>query len=140
MRRGNCLEAINESVNRPSYTASQVGVPEMRHFLYKCKSTAQFWSPALEPPYHTMEESQRLLGLYQALHHHLHAASRPLKLLHQQLDKETMLGWVRKLCHVPSSAGTGVQFAVTSRLTRGPTLPPASWLQETNHSCLQHQG
>ncbi|PNF25223.1 Vacuolar fusion protein MON1-like protein A [Cryptotermes secundus] len=94
LRRSNCLEAINESVNRPSYTASQVGVPEMRHFLYKCKSTAQFWSPALEPPYHTTEESQRLLGLYQALHHHLHAASRPLKLLHQQLDKETMLGWV----------------------------------------------
>lgn len=94
LRRGNCLEAINESVNRASYTASQVGVPEMRHFLYKCKSTAQFWSPALEPPYHIMEESERLLGLYQALHHHLHAASRPLKLLHQQLDKETMLGWV----------------------------------------------
>jgi hypothetical protein len=40
------------------------------------------------------EESERLLGLYQALHHRLHAASRPLKLLHQQLDKETMLGWV----------------------------------------------
>jgi hypothetical protein len=44
-----------------------------------------------------MEESERLLGLYQALHHHLHAASRPLKLLHQQLDKETMLGWVRNM-------------------------------------------
>ncbi|KDR23174.1 protein SAND isoform X1 [Zootermopsis nevadensis] len=94
LRRGNCLEAINESVNRASYTASQVGVPEMRHFLYKCRSTAQFWSPALEPPYHVTEESERLLGLYQALHHRLHAASRPLKLLHQQLEKETMLGWV----------------------------------------------
>ncbi|PSN48504.1 Vacuolar fusion protein MON1 A [Blattella germanica] len=94
LRRGNCLEAINESINRASYTASQVGVPDLRHFLYKCKSTAQFWSPALEPPYHITEESERLLGLYQALHHRLHAASRPLKLLHQQLDKETMLGWV----------------------------------------------
>lgn len=94
LRRGNCLEAINESVNRGSYTASQVGVPEMRHFLYKCKSTAQFWSPALEPPYHIPEESERLLGLYQALHHRLHAASRPLKLLHQQLEKETLLGWI----------------------------------------------
>nr|CAD7567396.1 unnamed protein product [Timema californicum] len=94
LRRGNCLEAINESMNRPSFLASQVGVPEMRHFLYKCKSTAQFWSPGLEPPYHTAEETERLLGLYQALHHRLHAASRPLKLLHQQLDKETLLAWV----------------------------------------------
>ncbi|KAJ9580107.1 hypothetical protein L9F63_004249, partial [Diploptera punctata] len=62
LKRGNCLEAINESVNRGNYTASQVGVPEMRHFLYKCKSTAQFWSPALEPPYHIPEESERLLA------------------------------------------------------------------------------
>jgi hypothetical protein len=94
LRRGNGLEAINESVNRASYTASQVGVPEMRHFLYKCRSTAQFWSPALEAPYHVTEESERLLALYQTLHYRLHAASRPLKLLHQQQEKETMLGWV----------------------------------------------
>jgi hypothetical protein len=51
-----------------------------------------------------MEESERLLGLYQTLHHRLHAASRPLKLLHQQLEKETMLGWVRKLCVSPKHA------------------------------------
>ncbi|XP_063238833.1 vacuolar fusion protein MON1 homolog A isoform X2 [Bacillus rossius redtenbacheri] len=94
LRRGNCLEAINESAGRPGFTASQVGVPEMRHFLYKCKSTAQFWSPGLEAPYHTPGEAQRLLELYRALHHRLHAPSRPLKLLHQQLHSETMLAWV----------------------------------------------
>jgi len=38
----------------------------------------------------------RLLGLYQCLHHRLHSPSRPLKLIFQQLDKETMLAWVSK--------------------------------------------
>lgn len=36
----------------------------------------------------------RLLGLYQCLHHRLHSPNRPLKLIFQQLDKETMLAWV----------------------------------------------
>ncbi|XP_049963709.1 vacuolar fusion protein MON1 homolog A [Schistocerca serialis cubense] len=94
LRRGNCLEAINESLSRPTLTVSQVGVADMRHFLYKCRSTAQFWSPAMEAPYNSPEEAERLLGLYQALHQRLHSASRPLKLLHQQLERETMLGWV----------------------------------------------
>ncbi|XP_015123688.1 vacuolar fusion protein MON1 homolog A [Diachasma alloeum] len=94
LRRTNCLEAINESMNRVSVTTGEIGLPEMRHVLYKCRSTAQFWSPGFQPPYVKDEEIERLLGLYQCLHHRLHAPSRPLKLIFQQLDKETMLAWV----------------------------------------------
>ncbi|XP_012530891.1 protein SAND [Monomorium pharaonis] len=94
LRRINCLEAINESMNKPTVTTADIGLPEMRHVLYKCKSTAQFWSPGFQPPYTTDEEIERLLGLYQCLHHRLHSPSRPLKLIFQQLDKETMLAWV----------------------------------------------
>lgn len=94
LRRTNCLEAINESMNKPPITTADIGLPEMRHVLYKCRSTAQFWSPGLQPPYTTDEEIERLLGQYQCLHHRLHSLSRPLKLIFQQLDKETMLAWV----------------------------------------------
>lgn len=94
LRRTNCLEAINESMNKAPITTADIGLPEMRHVLYKCKSTAQFWSPGLQPPYTTDEEIERLLGQYQCLHHRLHSPSRPLKLIFQQLDKETMLAWV----------------------------------------------
>ncbi|XP_011306022.1 vacuolar fusion protein MON1 homolog A [Fopius arisanus] len=94
LRRTNCLEAINESMNRVSVTTADIGLSEMRHVLYKCRSTAQFWSPGFQPPYVKDEEIERLLGLYQCLHHRLHAPSRPLKLIFQQLDKETMLAWV----------------------------------------------
>ncbi|XP_058803060.1 vacuolar fusion protein MON1 homolog A [Phymastichus coffea] len=94
LRRTNCLEAINESMNKTSITTTEIGLPEMRHVLYKCKSTAQFWSPGFQVPYNTDEQVQRLLGCYQCLHHRLHSPSRPLKLIFQQLDQETMLAWV----------------------------------------------
>lgn len=42
----------------------------------------------------------RLLGLYQCLHHRLHAPNLPLKLIFQQLDKETMLAWVSYNIHI----------------------------------------
>lgn len=72
-------------------------MPELRHFLYKSKSTAQFASPAVEPPYHTPEAAERLLAQYQALHHRLHNVARPLKLLFYQLETDAMLGWVSYL-------------------------------------------
>jgi vacuolar fusion protein MON1 len=82
-------------VTSKGLTIDQVGVPELRHFLYKAISTAQFTSPALEVPYHTKENAERLMGLYQALHHRIHSSTRPLKLLFYQLETESMLGWVR---------------------------------------------
>lgn len=59
LRRTNCLEAINESMNKASITTAEIGLPEMRHVLYKCKSTAQFWSPGFQSPYITDDEIQR---------------------------------------------------------------------------------
>lgn len=96
LRRSNCLEPINEAMNRQEQTCAVVGIPELRHFLYKCKSTAQFYSPAVQAPYTIEEERKQLHMLYQNVHHTLHSASRPLKLLYQQMDKQNMLAWVTK--------------------------------------------
>lgn len=94
LRLTHCLEAINESMNRKKITTSDIGLPEIHHVLYKCSSTAQFWSPDFQPPYTTHDEIERLLGLYQCLHHRIHSSNRPLKFLFQQLDKETIIAWV----------------------------------------------
>jgi len=82
-------------VSSKGLTIDQVAVPELRHFLYKAISTAQFTSPALEVPYHTQENAERLMSRYKALHHRLHSPARPLKLLYYQLESEAMLGWVK---------------------------------------------
>ncbi|XP_045507170.1 protein SAND [Colias croceus] len=49
LRRSNCLVAINDALNRnktlpTTNPLKHIGIPEIRHFMYKCKSTAQLFS------------------------------------------------------------------------------------------------
>lgn len=45
------------------FIVDQVGIPELYHFVYKSKSTAQYTSPELEAPYVEAEERERYLVL-----------------------------------------------------------------------------
>ncbi|EDO39191.1 predicted protein, partial [Nematostella vectensis] len=92
--RYKCLEAINEAVATRSYSTEQVGIPELYHFVYKSKSTAQYTSPELEAPYIDPLEQERLFGLYLYLHQRIHSSSRPLKILCHVGMQEMLLGWV----------------------------------------------
>lgn len=94
LKRYKCIEAINEAVAKKSYSTDQVGIPELYHFVYKSKSTAQYTSPELESPYVEAEEQERLFGLYLYLHHRIHSAARPLKILCHVGTREMLLGWV----------------------------------------------
>ncbi|XP_076448085.1 protein SAND-like isoform X2 [Babylonia areolata] len=92
--RYNALQAINSSIRRHSYSTQQCGIPDLRHFLYKARSTAQYTSPELEAPYGSQEEQERLFGMYHYLHHRIHTSGRPLKILFHVGQYETLLGWV----------------------------------------------
>ncbi|KAL0978703.1 hypothetical protein UPYG_G00174110 [Umbra pygmaea] len=83
------------------YSVSQVGVSDLRHFMYKPfdipdhhKQLTQFTSPEMEAPYSTDEERMRLLDLYRYMHSRIHSTSRPLKLIYHVAEKETMLAWI----------------------------------------------
>lgn len=94
LRRGNCLEAINESLNTKCETCLSSGFPEIRHYLYKCKSTAQFYLPTLSTPY-TLSR-QNLIELYKRSHQRLHCHTRPLKLVFERTPDEAILAWDTK--------------------------------------------
>lgn len=94
LRRGNCLEAINDSLNAREETCLAMGFPEVRHFLYKCKSTAQFYQPGLGPPYNLNRE--KLMEVYKRAHSKLHGGGRPLKLVFERSGGEVVLGWDTK--------------------------------------------
>lgn len=92
MRRGNLLEPINESMSQATIGTSSIGIPELRHFIYKHKQTSHYWCPKFEAPYSTPEEIERIQSLYRKLHEDIH--TRNLKLIFEQFGTETLLGWV----------------------------------------------
>ena len=42
-------------------SSDQVGLSELWHFIYKSRSSSQFTSPIVGPPYHSEEERERYL-------------------------------------------------------------------------------
>ncbi|MCL4121185.1 UNVERIFIED_CONTAM: hypothetical protein GTU68_005143 [Idotea baltica] len=97
LRRHHCLEKINQAVRSSDYTSDQIGAMELRHYLYKSRSTSQYTSPAYSPPYNLKETRQHLFGMYQLLHHRIHSVSRPLKMMYMVTSTETLVGWVRNI-------------------------------------------
>ncbi|KAH9504805.1 Vacuolar fusion protein MON1 A [Bulinus truncatus] len=94
--KSGALLAISNSLKRNSYSIQQCCISDLRHFLYKSRSTAQYTSPELEAPYNTKEEKERLFGLYYYLHDRIHTSGRPLKILFHVGVYETLLGWVNQ--------------------------------------------
>lgn len=76
-----------------------IGVPEIRHFLYKSKSKAQLLCSEIKKPYDTAEEFNRLESMYYAIHHQIHNSNRPTKLIYRINEKEIILAWV-SICEV----------------------------------------
>ncbi|OPJ80875.1 vacuolar fusion MON1-like protein A [Patagioenas fasciata monilis] len=94
-----------------------VGIPDLRHFIYKSKSSGLFTSPEIEAPYVQEEEKERLLGLYQYLHSRAHNSSRPLKNIYFTGPRENLLAWVTSafelyICYSPLGTKAGAISAV----------------------------
>ncbi|KAG4066103.1 hypothetical protein HA402_001350 [Bradysia odoriphaga] len=71
-----------------------IGIPEIRHFLYKSKSNAQLLCSEVTMPYDTAEGFERLESLYYDIHNRIHSNNRPLKLILETREEEIMLAWV----------------------------------------------
>lgn len=96
LRKSHCLEAINEELQQPfnaKLYQQVVGIPELRHFLYKPKGTAQLLCPMLRHPYKSLTELERLEAIYCDLLHRIHNSSRPLKLIYEMKEREVVLAW-----------------------------------------------
>lgn len=89
-----CLNEISKAVHHTGYRIENIDVPDLRHFLYKAKSIAQFTSPILDAPYNLPGEEVRLFRRYQFVHHRIHSHTRPLKIYWHSGQRETLLGWV----------------------------------------------
>lgn len=118
LKKSQCLEAINEAVlhlTNPKYqlNSHNIGIPELRHFLYKPKSTAQVLCSELVPPYTSLQEFERLEAIYCDLLERVHHTARPLKLIFEAKSSEVTLAW---------STATYELFAVFEPLTKKSTV------------------
>jgi len=92
--RCGCCKAITDALSRRNYLMSDVGIPEIWHFIYKSRSTSQLTSPDYSGPYTTAEQQTRLFGIYQWVHSRMHSPARTLKILFHVGKYESVLGWV----------------------------------------------
>jgi len=109
-------------VKTSRYSSSELGIPGLRHFIYKSRVHVQATSPVWDDEYQNDEDqkrfvpflsvypsfgnslivtltlnSVRLITLYQILHDAIHAKSGqagPLRLQYIRTEKEAVLGWV----------------------------------------------
>lgn len=93
LRRGNALKAINDAMDK-GINLRTIGIPEIRHFLYKSKSNAQLLCSEISAPYNSADEFTHLEYLYYDIHHRIHNTNRPLKLIYQLQENEIVLAWV----------------------------------------------
>lgn len=103
MAAQNSIQAISSALQSHSYSISLLGVPDLRHFMYKPldipenhKQLTQFTSPEVEAPYCSEKEKVRLFDLYRYLHSRIHSTTRPLRLIYHVAEKETLLAWVTR--------------------------------------------
>eukprot|EP00042_Codosiga_hollandica_P043383 m.410614 g.410614 ORF g.410614 m.410614 type:complete len:515 (+) comp56539_c0_seq16:2240-3784(+) len=94
--------AIADSLAKPVRVASQVDMPELRHYLYKSKWTAQFTAPPLGPPYVTPQQQSMLFRHYQFVHTRMHSQTRPLKYFFHTGPHEAILAQVSSGAHYAS--------------------------------------
>lgn len=81
-------------MNSKGINLRTIGIPEIRHFLYKSKSNAQLLCSEITAPYNTPDEFNRLESLYYDIHHCIHNSNRPTKLIYQLRETEIILAWV----------------------------------------------
>lgn len=118
MRRANCLVAINNALNRNEELSTtkplkHIGIPEIRHFMYKCKSTAQLFSS--DPISLDRLQDYRLrhkeggdivdkkitklsdidyVRNYRKFCNQIHCVATPAKLIFRSSSQDTILSWV----------------------------------------------
>ncbi|XP_032521975.2 protein SAND [Danaus plexippus] len=118
LRRSNCLVAINDALNRnkelpTTNPLKHIGIPEIRHFMYKCKSTAQLFTSdpicldklqdyrlrhkeggdIMEKKITKLSDIEHVRK-YRKFCSQIHCTSTPAKLIFRSNSDDTILAWI----------------------------------------------
>lgn len=85
---------MNSKTKDNSLRLEQIGVVELKHFLFKDNKIFQYFVSDFALPYSSAEQQQRIFDMYQKLYHKLHNKTNSLKIIYMQQKYETILGWM----------------------------------------------
>ncbi|RDX42616.1 DUF254-domain-containing protein [Lentinus brumalis] len=119
------LKRLSDAISQgdTEYSVANLGIPGLRHFMYKSRSHVQVTMPMFEDPYDTPNEKRRLITLYQTIFDAIHAKSgqeRTLKLQYLRTSQECVMGWITQPFELyvalsprlPKSAAVGAANAI----------------------------
>ncbi|TPX50273.1 hypothetical protein SeLEV6574_g01012 [Synchytrium endobioticum] len=86
-----CFEGLEEAVKMDPYSLNEVGVPIIRHFIFKSRALVQYTQPAPSPPYTNKQDWKRLLLLYQHAHSKLYKRPHASKVVFNVGAAESVL-------------------------------------------------
>ena len=86
---------MNSKFKDSSLRLDQIGVPELKHFLFKDNKIFQYFASDYALPYANNPIQQQIIfNIYQKLYHKLHNKTNSLKIIYMQQNYETVLGWM----------------------------------------------
>lgn len=91
------FSAINGAVakvKKPLLYPTAIGIPELKHFLYKPTCLQQLLCAEFPKPFSTLEKFRYLQDLYCKLFDRLHNRYCPLKFLYESTKSEITVGWI----------------------------------------------
>ena len=88
------MSSLETALSTTQFSTASIDLLEMRHFLYKSRTSAQFTSPIYSPCYMLPESKKRLDGIYLSVQNRFLSLSQPLKLCHYATQHEIVLGWL----------------------------------------------
>ncbi|KAL5482956.1 MON1 [Sanghuangporus weigelae] len=93
------LDSLARTIRRgyTEYDVSVLGVPGLRHFIYKSRPHVQVTHPEWGQDYSDTETRRRLITLYQVVHDNIHGKSgqkETLKLQYIKTNREAIMGWI----------------------------------------------
>lgn len=99
LQQDSLLSNLSKAVlsGETEYSVSDLGIPGLRHFVYKSRSHVQVTMPRFEDPYDDANGRRRLITLYQTLYDAIHAKSgqeSTLKLQYIRTERESVMGWI----------------------------------------------
>jgi len=94
LERHNTIQCIDNGLENAEYDCQSLDLPEIRYFVYKSRTSAQYTSPSPGLCYRTPDQLLRLHSIFLSIQNRFLVASRPVKLSYFATSNEIILGWI----------------------------------------------